>query len=145
MTSIIYSLDMPWDQLCIYVYNLSCQVTPVRADGFCFLHAVDMVLYMDHDEVLTFDSMESTILGHLVANVRYYKLPYRRCIKGCRKVLKIWNILGQCTQCNCFCHSKSSKVESHNIPQRVKRKHRNPQAYYTCSRQRNSLKINMWP
>ena len=29
---------------------------------------------MDHDEVVTLDSMESTILGHLVPNVKYYKL-----------------------------------------------------------------------
>ena len=65
---------MPQDQLCLYVYNLSHQVTPVRPDSFCFLHAVVMALYMDHDEVVTFDSMESTILGHLVAKVRYYKL-----------------------------------------------------------------------
>ena len=29
---------------------------------------------MDHDEVVTFDSMESTILGHLAASVNYYKM-----------------------------------------------------------------------
>ena len=29
---------------------------------------------MDHDEVVTFNSMERTILGHLLANVNYYKL-----------------------------------------------------------------------
>ena len=84
---------MPWDQLCLYIYNLSHQVTPVRADGFCFLHAVEMVLYMDHDEVVTFDNMESTILGHLVANANYYKLFHTGDIKGCRKVLQIQNIL----------------------------------------------------
>ena len=33
-----------------------------------------MVLYMDHDEVVTFDSMESTILGHLAVYVNYYKM-----------------------------------------------------------------------
>ena len=72
--SIICSLDMPWVQLSLYIYNLGHQVTPFRANGFCFLHAVDMVSYMDHDEVVTFNSMESIILGHLLANVRYYKL-----------------------------------------------------------------------
>ena len=65
---------MLWDQLCFYIYNLSSQITPVRADGFCFLHAVEMVLNMDHDEVVTFDSMESTILDHLAASANYYKL-----------------------------------------------------------------------
>ena len=62
---------MPWDQLCLYVYNLGHQVAPVITGDFCFLHAVEMLLYMDHDEVVTFDSMERTILGHLVANDRY--------------------------------------------------------------------------
>ena len=33
-----------------------------------------MVLFMDHGDVVTFDSMESTILGQLVANINYYKL-----------------------------------------------------------------------
>ena len=65
---------MPWDQLGLYVYNLTCQVTTVRADWFCFLHAVDMALYMDHDKVAPFNNMEGIILGHLVANVNYYKL-----------------------------------------------------------------------
>ena len=65
---------MSWDQLCLYVYNLVCHVTTVRTDGFCFLHAVEMVLYMDHYEVVTFDSVESTILGHLATNVSYYKM-----------------------------------------------------------------------
>ena len=31
-----------------------------------------MVLYCDHDEVATVKSMESTIMGHLVANGKYY-------------------------------------------------------------------------
>ena len=65
---------MPWHQLSLYIYNLGCQVTVVRNDGFCFLHAVGVVLYINHDEVVTLDSMESTILGHLVSNVNYYKL-----------------------------------------------------------------------
>ena len=49
---------------------------PVRSDGFCFLHAVGMVLYMDHDEMVTLDNMESSILDHLPSNVNYYKLFY---------------------------------------------------------------------
>ena len=48
--------------------------TPVRKDGFCFMHTVEMVLYMDHDKVVTFDSMERTIPGHLVTSVNYYKM-----------------------------------------------------------------------
>ena len=65
---------MPWDQICLYVYNLSHQVTTVRANGFCFLHAVEVLLYVDHDEVVTSDSMDSTILGHLAGNVSHYKM-----------------------------------------------------------------------
>ena len=71
MTSIICSLDMPWDDLGIYAYNFGCPVMPVMGDDICFLNAIDMVLYFDHNEVLTFDSLKSTILGHLAANVKY--------------------------------------------------------------------------
>ena len=46
---------------------------PVRTNGFCFLHAVDMILYMDHDVVVTFDSLENSIMGHLAANIKYYE------------------------------------------------------------------------
>ena len=65
---------MPWDQLPHYVFKLQCQVTMVRSDGFCFLHAVGMVLYMDHDEMITLDNTESSILDHLASSVNYYKL-----------------------------------------------------------------------
>ena len=64
---------MLWDQLSIYIYNLDLQVMPVRGDGFCSLNAIVMVLYCDYNEVATFDSLASTILGHLTANVKYYK------------------------------------------------------------------------
>ena len=60
---------MPWDQLCQYVYNLGYWVSQIRANGFCFLHVVEKILYMDHDEVVTLDNMESTILGHLAPNI----------------------------------------------------------------------------
>ena len=33
-----------------------------------------MVLYLDHDDMVTFDSMESIILGYLADNVNYFKL-----------------------------------------------------------------------
>ena len=46
----------------------------VRSNGFCFLHAVGMVLYMDHDEMVTLDTMESNILDHMASTVNYYKL-----------------------------------------------------------------------
>ena len=65
---------MPWDQLGIYIYNLGCQFMSVRGDRFCFLYAIEMVLYSDHNEVVTFDSLASPVLWHLVANVKYYEL-----------------------------------------------------------------------
>ena len=37
-----------------------------------------MVLYMDHDEVVTSDSIESTILNHLASNINYYKVFHAR-------------------------------------------------------------------
>ena len=64
---------MPCDQLCHYIIKLWCQVTAVRSDGFCFLHAVSMILAMDHDELITLDKMQSSILDHMEANVNYYK------------------------------------------------------------------------
>ena len=110
MTFIICSLDMPWDQLCLYIYNLSHQATAVRSDRFCFLHAVEMVLYMEHNEVVTFDSMESTTLGHLEPMLATTKCSIQVIIKGRHKVLQNWNVLWQCTQSNCCSHNKSSKV-----------------------------------
>ena len=102
-----------------------------------------MVLYMDHDEVVTFNSMESTILGHLAASVNYYNLFHiGDILNDAERYLK-FGTLGQCTQCNCCCHSKSSKVEPHNISERAKRKHTNSQAYYTYNRQKGSLEIYM--
>ena len=70
---VIYSINMHWDQLPHYIYKLQCQVTPNRANGFCFLHAVCMTLYMDHAEDMTLDKMQSTIFDHMAANVNYYK------------------------------------------------------------------------
>ena len=64
---------MAWDQLDTYIYYIGHQLMPVRGDGFCFLNAIDMELYCDHNAVVTFDSLASTILGHLVANIRYYE------------------------------------------------------------------------
>ena len=64
---------MPWDQLGIYVYNLGCQVMSVRGDGFCVLNDVDLVLYCDHNKLVTHDSLAHNILGHLAANMHYYE------------------------------------------------------------------------
>ena len=33
-----------------------------------------MILDMDHDEVVTLDNTESSILDHMASNVNYYKL-----------------------------------------------------------------------
>ena len=62
---------MTWNHLGTYVYNLGYQIMPVRGDGFCFLNAIDMVLYCDHNEVVTFDSLASTILEHPAANAKF--------------------------------------------------------------------------
>ena len=65
-----------------------------------------MVLYMGHDEVVTFDSMKSTILGHLVANVKHYKLFHTvDVIKDAERYFKF----GQCTQYYCCLYQKGQK------------------------------------
>ena len=38
-----------------------------------FLNAIDLALYCDHNEEVKFNSLASSIPGHLVANVHYYK------------------------------------------------------------------------
>ena len=59
------------------------------ANGFCFLQAIDILVYMDHDEVVTFNSMQSTILGHLVGSVNYYKLFHTGDVLKMQKVIQI--------------------------------------------------------
>ena len=54
--------------------TLDIKLSQLDPMDFIFLHAVEMVLYMDHDEVVTLDSMESTILDHLACTVNYYTL-----------------------------------------------------------------------
>ena len=57
----------------IYLFSHSCQVTPVRGDGFCFLNAIYLLLCCDYNEVATVNSLANSILGHLAANVYYNK------------------------------------------------------------------------
>ena len=71
-TSIICNMKMPWDQLGIHLFSHGNQALPVRGDSFCFLNAIDLVFYCDY-EVVMVDSLESSVQGHLVANVDYYK------------------------------------------------------------------------
>ena len=73
-TSIICTLHRPWDQLDIYLVSLGCKVMLVKGDGFCFLNAIDLVLYCGYVEVITLENMVNNILEHLVANADYYKL-----------------------------------------------------------------------
>ena len=62
-------MNIPWDQLPMHLVSHGCKVMPVRGDGFCFLNAIDLVLYCDNNEAVTVNSLESNILGHLTANV----------------------------------------------------------------------------
>ena len=64
---------MPGNQLGIYLYNHGCEVMLVRSNHFCFLNAIDMVLYCKYNEVVTVNSLASIILGHLAGNVNYYE------------------------------------------------------------------------
>ena len=64
---------MPWNQLDIYVHNFGHQVMPQSWVMACFLNAIDLALYCDHNEVVTHNTSASNILRHLVAKVHYYK------------------------------------------------------------------------
>ena len=77
------------DQLPHYVFKLQHKVTAVRSNGFCFLNAVGMVQYMDYDEMVTLDTMESRILFHLAFSVNYYKLFHaRHALKDAQRYFK---------------------------------------------------------
>ena len=61
-------MNIPWEQLGIYLFSYGHQVTPIRGDGFCFLNAIDLVLYCKYNEVVMVDSLASNILGHIAVN-----------------------------------------------------------------------------
>ena len=88
---------MPWDQLDIYMYNHGCHIMPVMGDDFCFVNAINLVLYCDYNEVVMQDSLASNILGCLVANVHYHNSSYRKHLKGHQGLLQIWKLWSQCT------------------------------------------------
>ena len=118
----------------------SCNITviPNSANGFYFVHAVCITVCMDHDEEMTLGKLQSSILGHMAANVNYYKqFHYRKCVEESENILQIWYTFWQCCWSNCCCHGKSSKHEPQNISKRVNGKHTNSWTYYTCNSQRS--------
>ena len=64
---------MSWDKLPEFVCKLHHQVVPIRDNGYCFLQAVCMVGCMDHDEEMSLEKLQSSILNHMAANVDYYQ------------------------------------------------------------------------
>ena len=46
---------------------------PVVSNGFCFLNAIDLVLYCDYDKDVTVDYMAKKFLEYLATNADYYK------------------------------------------------------------------------
>ena len=103
-----------------------------------------MALSCDHDKVLTFDSMESTIQGHLAPNVRYYKLfhtgdvlkdteRYFKFGTYCDSVFGVIVVAAAIAlKLNLTIHQKGLKGNIQIL------KHT-----YTCNRQRSSLEIYM--
>ena len=131
---------MPLDQLGIYIYKLGCHIMPVRDDGFCFLNAIDLVLYCNHNEVLTLDSMASNILGHFMENVNIYKWFHTGdVLKDTEGYFKFGSYCDSVRNVNYYCHCKSSTVEPVNLSERAKRKHKNSQANHKHHRYRGSL------
>ena len=74
----------------------SCKVMPVQDDGFCFLTAIDLVVYCDFDEVEIVHHMVNSILEHLPSIAEYYK-------KFCISDL-LWDTEGYIKFGN-YCHS----------------------------------------
>ena len=137
------SLDMPWDQLPHYVIKFQHHVTTIRSDGFCFLHAVCMILDMDHDEVVTLNNMESSKLDHIASNVNYYKLFHtghvlkdvKRCFKFgtyCDNVLNLIVVaMARALNLNLKIYQKGPKGNTQILK------------YYSCNSQRSSPEIYM--
>ena len=67
------SISVPWDKLPQFVHKPRQQVIPIRDDGFCFLETVCMAVCMDHDEEMSLEKLQSSILEHMAANVDYYQ------------------------------------------------------------------------
>ena len=67
------SISVPWNKLPDFVDKLRHQVIPIRDDGFCFLQAVCLAVCMDHDEEMSVEKLQSSILNNMEANVDYYQ------------------------------------------------------------------------
>ena len=50
-----------------------CQIQTITSGGYCFLNAIELAKYSDHDEGLTVDEIVHIILVHLTANNDDYK------------------------------------------------------------------------
>ena len=79
---------MLWDKLPQFVYKLCHQVIPFKDDGFCFLQAVCLTVCMDHDEELSLDKLQSSILDHMEANVYYQKFHTGNILKDVKRYFK---------------------------------------------------------
>ena len=110
------SISVPWNKLPDFVDKLLCQVIPIRDDGFCFLQAVCLAVCMDHDEEMSVEKLQSSILNHMEANVDYYqKFHTGEHIKRCEKILQTWYILQQCYGYHCYSCGKSFKCYPMNL------------------------------
>ena len=67
------NISVSWDKLPEFVDKLCHQVIPIRDNGFCFLQAVCLAICMDHDEEMSLEKLQSSILNHMEANVDYYQ------------------------------------------------------------------------
>ena len=85
-----------------------------------------MVLSCDHNEVVTFDSMESTILGHLAANVKYYEWFHTGdMLKDTDNCFKFVSYCDNVLSLIIIATKSDLKCEPHSISERAKKKHTN--------------------
>ena len=102
-----------------------------------------MVQYMGHDEVVTFDSMESTILGQLAAKVNYYKMFHTGdVLKDAKRYFKFGMYCDNVHSLIVVATARALKLNL-TIYQKGLKGNTNSQAYYTCISQRGSLGIYM--
>ena len=72
-TSSICRLPMTWNQLSCFWYRHGHKIQTISVDEFCFLNAIELVLYCDYDEVVTCDDIVNNIIEHLATNANCYK------------------------------------------------------------------------
>ena len=102
-----------------------------------------MILGMDHDEEITLDKLQSSILDHMTANVNYYKTIHMgHVLKDVKRYFKFSTYCDNVLNLIVAAMARALNLNL-KIYQKGPRKHTNSEAYYPCNSQRSSPEIYM--